>query len=259
MDFNEILKLLGVDKLDESQQEDIKTKIADIVDVQVAEKVSEKLEEAKTELVEEYEGKFEDYKKTIVTNFSNFVDQVLEEELLIPENIMEYARLGELYSDLINEFKVRIGIDEGVLDEEAKVLLKEARDEIVRLQDQLNEATARELEATGDAQALALESYKMDKCLSVPTAERGKIMSLLEGTTTKTEVDRKFKFLVENRLFEGAENVVEDEVTGEGHETVIDENKEGKSDEEIIEEAVDDKSPFNEYMDRWVQNLKNTA
>lgn len=257
MDFTEILKLLGVDKLDESQQEDIKQKLADIVDVQVAERISEQSDDIKAQLVEEYEEKFEDYKQTIVTNFSNFVDQVLEEELVIPENIMEYARLGELYSDLINEFKVRIGIDEGVLDDEAKELLKEARNEIVRLQDELNEATARELEATGDAQVLALESYKMERCMSVPTAERDKVISLLEGAKTKAEVDRKFKFLVENNMFEGAEKVNED-IDGDGHETVVDEN-EKKDDLENIDENRDGQSPFDQDMDRWVQNLKNTA
>lgn len=257
MDFTEILKLLGVEKLDESQQEDIKQKLADIVDVQVAEKVSEQVDEAKTQLIEEYEEKFEDYKQTIVTNFSNFVDQVLEDELTIPENIMEFARLGELYADLINEFKVRIGIDEGVLDEEAKALLKEARNEIVRLQDELNEATARELEATGDAQVLALEGYKLEKCMSVPTSERDKVKSLLEGAKTRTEIDRKFKFLVENNMFEGADKVNED-IDGKGHDTVIDEDEKGK-DPDIIDENRDGQSPFEQDMDRWVQNLKNTA
>jgi hypothetical protein len=253
MEFTEILKLLGVDKLDESKQEEIKEKLSDIVDVQVADVVSSKMEEMKTQLVEEYEEKFEDYKQIIVTNFSNFVDQVLEDELTIPENIMEFARLGELYSDIINEMKVRIGIDEGVLDEEARNLLKESRDEIVRLQNELNEAIEKELEATGDAQVLALESYKMEKCLSVPTAEREKVMALLEGAKTKNDVDRKFKFLVENNMFEGAEKLDEEDINGKGHDTVVDDEK--------IDEDVDDdnKSPFDKDMDRWVQNLKHTA
>jgi hypothetical protein len=247
----EILKILGIDKLDESQQDDVKQKLADIVDIRVAEKLSEQLDEAKTELVEEYEGKFEEYKQSIVTNFSNFVDQVLEEELLIPENIMEFARQGELYADLINEFKVRVGIDEGALDEEARSLLKEARDEIVSLRNQLNEATTRELEATGDAQMLALESYKLEKCLAVPTVERDRVMTLLEGASTKSDVDRKFKFLVENKMVDGV--ILNEDSDGKGRQTVVNEDNTDKGDG-VLDEG---KSPFESDMDRWVSRLKD--
>ena len=61
------------------------------------------------------------------------MDKILEEELVIPDEVYEYARRGEMYADLIDELKIRIGVDEGFIDEETKKLLREARDEITRL------------------------------------------------------------------------------------------------------------------------------
>ena len=92
------------------------------IDVKARERADSLLGEEKERLVTEYETKFEDYKKDITSKFSNFVDSVLDQELTIPEKVMEYARKGELYTDLVEQFKIRIGIDEGVLDEEAKAL-----------------------------------------------------------------------------------------------------------------------------------------
>jgi hypothetical protein len=62
--------------------------------------------------------------------------------MTIPDKVLEYARKGELYSDLIEQFKVRLGVDEGLLDEEVKALLKEAKTEI-QILDQLDEKYCR--------------------------------------------------------------------------------------------------------------------
>jgi hypothetical protein len=58
----------------------------------------------------------------------------LMSEMTIPDKVLEYARKGELYADLIEQFKVRLGVDEGLLDEEVKSLLKEAKTEIQNLE-----------------------------------------------------------------------------------------------------------------------------
>jgi hypothetical protein len=198
----ELLKLLGIDSLNEDQQKLVEEKIQDIIDLKVKEKVDEALVKEKEDLLEAYETKFEDYKKDITSKFSNFVDSILEEELVIPENILEYAKKGELYSDLIEQFKVRIGIDEGVLDEEAKGLLSEARDEIVKLRKDVNSLTEEKLVVESDAQDLAAELYKMKKCDGLPVKQRQKIMGLLEGVTIVEDINRKFGLIMSTKLYE---------------------------------------------------------
>jgi len=251
MDLKDILKSLSVEALTEEQQTEITTKLEDIISFKVNEQVNEALETEKERLVEEYEEKYEEYKQDITSKFSNFVDEVLEEEMVIPEQILEFARYGELYKELIEQIKIRVGIDEGVLDDEIRGLLKEAKEEILKLQDELNNEIERRLELETDAYDLALESYRQIKCGSVPSAQRNKVLVLLEGTKTRDEVDRKYDFIMENNLFDG---IIEEEENpdGKGQHT-LDEVKINKIDS--IDENT--KSPFKQDLSMWLNVLKN--
>jgi hypothetical protein len=251
MDLKDILKDLAVESLTEDQQTAITTKLEDIISFQVNEQVAEKIEAEKERLVEEFEEKYEEYKQDITAKFSNFVDEVLEEEMAIPENVIEYARYGELYKDLIDQLKVRVGIDEGILDEEARNLLKEARDEIVRLQDELNSEIEARLESETDAQNLALETYRQMQCESVPSAQRKKVLVLLEGTRTKEEIDRKFNFIMEHKLFEGT--VDESDPEGTGQHTLNEEDEVKETPPDNPENVSENESPF----DMWLNVLRN--
>lgn len=196
--MDEILKLLGVEKLDESQQTEIKEKLETLIEAKAVDRMQGKLDEEKEILVEEYENKFEEYKKDITSKFSNFVDSILEEELVIPEEIYEFAHKGELYSDIIEQFKLRMSIDEGVIEEEARNLLKEARDEIITLREELNGVIEESLEVQQDAQEMAANLYLRRKCDGLTEAQSSKIMSVLEGITDVETIDKKFDILVES-------------------------------------------------------------
>ena len=141
--LDRVYEILQLDKLEESQQEDVKSKINEVLEMkakEMAKEISENVvEEVKEELQEDYEKKFEDYKNDITSKFSDFVDEVLEQELHIPEKVYEYAKKGELYHDVMEQLKVRMAIDENVLDDEVKGILKEAREELVSLKKQVNE------------------------------------------------------------------------------------------------------------------------
>ncbi len=210
--MDEILKLLGIDKLDESSSTDIKKKLSEMVDVKARERANTYLKEEREKLLKEYEDKFEDYKKDITGKFSNFVDSVLEEELQIPEKVMQYAKVGELYHDLIEQFKIKLAIDEGVLDEEVKGLLKEAKDEIVGLKSQLNKLTGEKMTVEEDAKQMAAHIYLRKKCDGLVESQRDYIMNLLGDITDAKEIDRKFEYAVKmSESFEpGAEVPVED-------------------------------------------------
>jgi hypothetical protein len=206
-----ILKLLGVDKLEESDQTAITQKFNDLVDLKVKEKVNEQLESEKASLLEYYEGKFETYKEEITDKFSSFLDNILEEELQIPEKIQEFARKGELYHDLIEEMKLRIAIDEDTLDEEARNLLSEAKEELVNLKNQYNELFEKYTEVSVDAKEFAADLYKHDISEGLPVDEKESILALLEGISDKEEIDRKFALLVESGVHKKKKKEKEEE------------------------------------------------
>jgi hypothetical protein len=202
MEIKDILAALKTELLSEEQQAEIQQQITDLVDLKVQDKLNEALETEKENLIAVYEEKFEEYKQDITSKFSDFVDTILEQEMVIPEELQEFARKGELYSDLIEEFKVRIGIDEGVIQEEAKSLLAEAREAIVDLRDELNTEVSASLEAKSDAKALSIELYKRSKCEGLTESQRKSAMSLLEGVDKPEDIDRKFEVIVKHYLNE---------------------------------------------------------
>ena len=83
MDLKKLLELLGVDSLDETKQEEIKDSLKTIIDTRAKEEADTLLKSEKEALVESMEGRFEEYKKEVTSKFSNFVDSVLEEELVV--------------------------------------------------------------------------------------------------------------------------------------------------------------------------------
>ena len=202
MTLEDILKFLSVEKLDESQQNLLKEKIDTLIDVKSRERADVLLKEEKEVLIKEFETKFEDYKSDITSKFSNFVDSVLDEELQIPEKVLKYAHKGELYDELIEQFKIRLAIDEGVLDKEVKSLLKEAKDEILSLKGTVNELTAEKMELEDDAKEMAANLYLRKKCDGLTESGRNKIFSILGDVRDKAEIDRKFKYVVENIINE---------------------------------------------------------
>lgn len=200
--LDKVYELLQVEKLDESQQQEIKDKVNEVVEMkakELAKEMSEKaVEEVKEELIEDYEKKYEDYKEDVISKFSNFVDDILEQEMQIPEKVLEYAKKGELYEPLIEQFKIRMGIDEGALQDDVKEILKEARDEIRKLKDQVNEARKEKMELEEDATEMATHIYLRKKCDGLSEGVKKKVMSLLEDASSKDEIDRKFDLIVDS-------------------------------------------------------------
>jgi DNA repair exonuclease SbcCD ATPase subunit len=234
--IDKILEKLNVEKLDEQAKEEVKGFLEELVSAkaevlagEISEKkiteLEEKFEEYKEQEISKLEEKFEEYKDQVLTKFSDFVDEVFEDELSIPESVLEFARKGELYSDLIEQFKVRIGIDEGVIDDEVRGLLGEAKEEIERLEGELNKKIDETFELRGDAKEMAQALYIREKCDGLPEAKRVKAMRVLEGLTTKEAIDEKFEFVRDHILTEADDNkpkIIGECTCGEcGYETGI--------------------------------------
>jgi hypothetical protein len=200
--MDKIFEMLGVEKLDESKQNKLKEALQSIIDVKASEmsesKVEELLKEKKEELVEKYETKFETYKEEITEKFSNFVDSILEKEMVIPENIIRYAHLGELYDDLIEQFKVRLAIDEDLIDKETKNLLKEAKEEIEDLRNNLDESKGKLLDYEKDSAEMAAHIYLREKCDGLTEIQKKHVMNILGDELIKENIDNRFDYLVES-------------------------------------------------------------
>lgn len=294
--MDKILELLGANKLNEDTQEDLKEKLQTIVEVEAKKLSDSQLNEQKQQLVEDYEQKFDEYKEDITQKFSNFVDNVLEKELVIPDKIMEYAKKGELYHDLIEQFKVRLSVDQGLLDEEVKSLLKEAKDEIIRLRKDMDVHISENLELQKDAQEMAAALYLHDKCKGLTESQKEHMFSILSGIIDKDEIDKKFEVVKESERFDPVEvgndegekvikkmrkksdpknnedQVEEDEEIGDGLAEVNEEDdeeeededmpkkkKKGEDDEEEDEEDEDmneSSNPFSQYKKMYMKVLK---
>lgn len=198
MKLDKIYESLGIEKLDEEKQKEIKQYLEETIDLKAKEKADEKIEEEKNKLVEQYEEKFNEYKEDITSKFSDFVDNIMEKELQIPEKVQEYARIGERYQPILAKMKTMMGIDEGQFDDEAKDLIKESRDEIVKMKDKVNGLTSENMELKKDAQEMAANIYLREKCEGLTDSKKKRVMRLLEDVTSKEEIDRKFDLVVEN-------------------------------------------------------------
>jgi hypothetical protein len=267
--MDKLLKLLGIDKLNEDTQAEVKQKLNDYIDVKVKEDVATKLSEEKDALVEKYEEKFEEYKEDITSKFSNFVDSILDEELTIPEKVLEFAKKGELYTDLIEQFKIRLSVDEGLLDDEVKGLLKEAKEEILSLRKDMDKLTEQNLTLKGDAQEMAASLYLHEKMKGLTEEQKSHVLSILEGVTSKEEIDRKFKIVLESLDIKINEEDDEDEDEDDDKKKKDeDDDKEDEEDEDKKNEGhfevkdnkkslnEDDDSPFTQFKNQYLKVLK---
>ncbi len=271
--MEKLLEMLGVQKLDEKEQEAIKEKLETLIELKAKEAVDEMLKTEKDKLIEQYEEKFDAYKEDITAKFSNFVDEILDEQMSIPDKVLEFARKGELYADLIEQFKVRLGVDEGLLDEEVKALLKEAKGEITGLRNSLDETISDKLEVTKDAQELAAELYVRRKCDGLTEGQKSHVMQMLEGVADRNEIDRKFDVIVEayngengNGKKKKDDDDDDDEDENGKKKKDKDKKKKDESDDKgkgkVLTEGdddankVDEDDPFKLHLDKYVQVLQ---
>jgi len=268
--MDKLLEMLGVEKLDENAQGKIKEHLDTLVEVKAKDLSKSKLDEEKENLVRTYEEKFEDYKEDITSKFSNFVDSILDEEMTIPEKVIEFAKKGELYHDLIEQFKVRLSVDEGLLDEEVKGLLKEAKDEIISLRSELDEKISKELELERDTQKLASTLYLRTKTDGLTESQKTHVFEILEGETDKEVIDRKFPIIVENiktvsEKDDDDDDDDDDKKKKKDKKDDDDDDDKGKGKTEVDDDDDDDDkkkknessgSPFDEWKKGYIKILK---
>ena len=273
MDLSKIYESLGIEKLDEEKQSEIKQYLDETVELKAKELAEEKLEEEKNNLVEQYEEKFEEYKEDMTSKFSDFVDEIMENELQIPDKVKKYAKLGEKYEPVLEQMKTMLGIDEGAIDDQARSLLKEAREELESYKDKANELKSEVMELKEDAQEMASHIYLRKKCDGMTEAKKERVLRLLEDVKSKDEIDRKFKIVAED--YKGAltektmyckdcdkeveiDEENEDAVCPECGGTLVEKKGEkGKTNEELDKSTNQSQTQKDPMMESWVQMLRD--
>jgi len=280
MELDKIYESLGIEKLDEDKQTEIKQYLEETIDLKAKEKANEKIDEEKEKLVEQYENKFNEYKEDVTSKFSDFVDNIMESELQIPEKVQEYARIGERYQPIMEKLKVMLAIDEGQFDEEAKDLIKESRDELQKMKDKINSLTSEKMELKKDAEEMAAHIYLRNKCDGLTESKKDRVIKLLEDVTNKDEIDRKFKLVTENYKDETLnektmycsecdEEVEIDESNDEatcpecgGKLSEKKDKKEGKTNEELETDEERNKNVYenkNDIKSVWLQMIRENT
>ena len=293
--MDKIFEILGIERLDESKQEELKETLKTVIDIKAQEiaesKVEGLLEEAKTKLTEEYETKFDEYKDSLTSKFSNFVDSVLDEEMIIPENVIKFAKQGELYHELIEQFKTRLAIDEGMISEEVRGMLKEAKEEIESLRTKLDESKGVTLDLEKDASEMAAQLYIREKCDGLTESQKKYVINLLGNEIVKENIDKKFNIIKdtmgllkesddEKNEEEGEESVFEMACESCGNKESIKEEvsekecpecggtmkpaesvKEGRvvTEDDKKQSLNEDKSPWETYKGIWLKSIKGSS
>jgi hypothetical protein len=89
-----------------------------------------------------------------------------------------------------------LGVDEGLLDEEVKSLLKAAKEGIQKLRKELDKQIALVLELQSDPQELAAEVYLFHKCEGLNKTQKKNVFTFLQGETDRDSIDRKFEIII---------------------------------------------------------------
>jgi len=155
------------------------------------------------ERIEGIEKDHEQFKDKLSDTTARTINEIIEEDLTIPDKVMEFASKGELYDDLIKQFKIRMSVEEGMIDEPVKKLLKESKQEIVRLRDNIRKVKASTSAVKEDLATMSKQLYiqkRLDEMQTGNTAKQRVKKILLEGDIShmsESDIDNKIDLLIE--------------------------------------------------------------
>jgi len=142
------------------------------------------------ERIEGIEKDHEQFKDKLSDTTAKTINEILEEDLTIPEKVLEYASKGELYDDLIKQFKIRMSVEEGMIDEPVKKLLKEAKEEIIKLRANIQKAKTSTAMIKEDIKEMDAQIYAYEKIELLENDNlKKRAKKLTEGTKSKDTID----------------------------------------------------------------------
>lgn len=237
MDLSKVFAILEKDGKIELTA-DFKSQIQDVFNVALVEKTTE-IETGKT-LLKEATDKIEtlnteiaSLKEGIVTNVQEEVtkfkdslvekiDSFLESELetLIPEDLIEAKAKLEVYEPIVEGFKETIAKFGIQIESEGHQLLKDAKEEIESLTEDVNTKTKEHMELEEAAGKLLAKVTLMEKCEGLTTEQKEKIGIIFAGKSVD-EINEKFDNIRDLIINDKATEIVTEKVA-DVTETVAD-------------------------------------
>lgn len=142
------------------------------------------------ERIEGIEKDHEQFKDKLSDATAKTINEIIEEDLTIPDKVMKFASKGELYDDLIKQFKIRMSVEEGMIDEPVKKLLKEAKEEIIKLRANIQKTKTSTAMIKEDIKEMDAQIYAYEKIELLENDNlKKRAKKLTEGTKSKDTID----------------------------------------------------------------------
>lgn len=143
----------------------------------------------KESTLEQVKEEVESHKEGLVDKLSSFLDEELKE--LIPDSIVEAAAKVEIYEPLVESMKSAFA-EKGIeIGSEGHEVLKEARDEIVTLRDDVNTKTVAYNELSEKSEQLLARYVLNEKCEGLTVEQKDKVCTIFKNDSVE-EINEKF-------------------------------------------------------------------
>lgn len=201
--------------------------------------VSERLKTEKTKLIKEYDEKLTKFEENIVEKLDLFLESEITSN--ISNEMIEKIAINETFRPIVEDIAKIFEEKYVALDTEGFGILKEAKEEIIKLEDSASSTIAEKMELQNENDKLKSGILFLEKTEGLTKTQKEKVLTLIEGknyNAVKKTITSVIDLVVEQEETPKAKKVVTeseivDDVTIE--ETV---KPKTKSLEEIISRAA---------------------
>lgn len=145
--------------------------------------VNERLKVEKENLIKEYDSKLELFESNIVDKLDLFLESEITKN--ISEEAIEKIAINETYRPIVEDI-VKIFEEKYVaLDTEGYGILKEAKEEIVKLEESVSETIAEKMELQIENDKLKSGVLFLEKTEGLTKEQKNKVLTLIEGKDYK--------------------------------------------------------------------------
>jgi hypothetical protein len=145
--------------------------------------VSERLELAKTALIKEYDGKFEKFENNLVEKLDLFLESEINSN--ISDEMINKIAVNETYRPIVEEIAKIFEEKYVALDTEGYGILKEAKEEIVKLEGEISNTISEKMEVVSENEKLKSAVLFLESVEGLKKTQKEKVLSLIEGKEYK--------------------------------------------------------------------------
>lgn len=207
--------------------------------------VSERLVVEKESLIKEYDAKLEKFENNIVEKLDLFLETEITNN--ISDEMIGKIAINETYRPIVEDIVKIFEEKYAALDTEGYGILKEAKEEIVKLEEEVSNHIADKMELQTESDKQKSVILYLEKTEGLTKTQKDKVLTLIEGkdySTVKKTITSVIDLVVENedrpvksaKKEKAVTEVIETEEQVTIEETV--KPKKGKSLEDIIVEAA---------------------